>query len=262
MKPLTFLFILPIMLLQLAVKAQDTVFVSHSKITAIQFPASIQSPVIAATNLITEVKEGNLLAIKATQQHFRNSQLTVKTVDGVSYSFPVVFSYGRAGRLNRINKNESSDGSELTPQLTVANISSKIAIGTSNKTATHTKNGQVRSEVNNIAVFDNKLFYKLLLKNGSNISYDIDFVHFYVRDLKTAKRTVTQDKEIYPMYSLSTENSTIAGKSKGIYVYAFDKFPITKDQALFIEVYEKNGGRHQTLKVKQKKIENAQLIKY
>ena len=261
MKSLAFFLILPITLLQLTVKAQDTVFVSHSKTTAIQFPSDIASPIIAANNLITQVKEGNLLAIKAVQQRFATSKLEVKTVDGASYSFPIVFSYGRAGRLNKVTKDETTDVSETPKKLSVAEIASKIASESANRTAAHTKNGQVKSEVSNITVFENKLFYKLLLKNRSNIAYDIDFIHFYVRDLKTAKRTVTQDKEVYPTYSLGGENLTIAGKSKGGHVFAFNKFPITKDQALFIEVYEKNGGRHQTMKVKQRDIEKAQPIK-
>jgi len=252
---------LPITLMQLASKAQDTVYVSHSKTTAIQFPSNIESPVIAANNLVAQVKDGNLLALKAAQQRFATSTLEVKTVDGLSYSFPIVFSYGRAGRLNKIVNSETSDASEAPKKLSVADIGFRIAKATSNRTAAHTKSGQVKSEVSNITVFDNKLFYKLLLKNHSNIAYDIDFIHFYVRDLKTAKRTVTQEKAVYPTYSLGGENSTIAGKSKGAYVFAFDKFPITKDQALFIEVYEKNGGRHQTLKVKQRDIEKAKPIK-
>ena len=92
------------------------------------------------------------------------------------------------------------------------------------------------------------------------INYDLDFVRFYVRDLKTAKRTVTQEREIHPTHAVgATQNSIMAGGS-GLYVFAFDKFPLAKGQALFTEIYEKNGARHLYLKVKAKENIKAQLI--
>ena len=41
----------------------------------------------------------------------------------------------------------------------------------------------------------------------------------------------------------------IAGKSTVRTVYALPKFTIPDDQLLVVELYEKNGGRHQTIRV-------------
>lgn len=124
-------------------------------------------------------------------------------------------------------------------------------------TSDRDKNGKASAQLGSFWVYGNTLFYKLKVNNQSNINYDIDFIRFYVRDLKTAKRTVTQEWELYPSYSYGTHDKTVDAQSSGQYVFALDKFPITKDKALFIEVYEKNGGRHLYLRAKQSDIENA-----
>ena len=140
------------------------------------------------------------------------------------------------------------------------NICKKIyGIGSFDK-SDRDKNGKASAQLGSFWVYENTLFYKLKVNNQSNINYDIDFIRFYVRDLKTAKRTVTQERELYPSYSYGTHDKTVDGQSSSQYVFALDKFPITKDKALFIEVYERDGGRHLYLKAKQSDIENAKSV--
>lgn len=123
------------------------------------------------------------------------------------------------------------------------------------------KSGKASAQLGSFWIHENILYYTLKINNRSNINYDIDFIRFYVRDLKTAKRTVTQERELDPAYSYGTDDNTIQGQGSGQFVFALEKFPITKDQAFFIEIYEKNGGRHLYLKAKQSHIENAKLFR-
>lgn len=123
------------------------------------------------------------------------------------------------------------------------------------------KNGKASAQLGSFWVYENTLFYKLKVNNQSNIKYDVDFIRFYVGDLKTAKRSVSQEMELQPSYSYGNQDQTIDGQSSEQYVFALDKFPITKDKALFIEVYERNGGRHLYLKAKQADIEKAKAIR-
>ena len=43
-------------------------------------------------------------------------------------------------------------------------------------------------------------------------------------------------------------------------VYALPKFTIPDDKLLVVELYEKNGGRHQTIRVENADIVNAEVI--
>jgi hypothetical protein len=123
------------------------------------------------------------------------------------------------------------------------------------------KHHSVKSQIGDITISGDNLLYKLKLKNRSNINFDVDFIRFYVRDLKTAKRTVSQEREIYPLYTYGTDNGTIEGKSSALYVFALSKFPLPKDKVLFVEVYERNGARHQYLKVTQRDLDRAKPSK-
>jgi|GEM_PF-2261861 len=122
------------------------------------------------------------------------------------------------------------------------------------------KAGGVKSALGNINVYSDKLLCKLSLANYSNVSFEIDFIRFYLADLKKIKRTVTQEQELKPVYSYNNEFDRINGNGTQTYVFVLDKFPISKDRALFIEVYEKNGSRHQYLKASYAAVYNAQSI--
>ncbi len=123
------------------------------------------------------------------------------------------------------------------------------------------KSGRMTGKLGRIAISADTIFYRIKIKNKSNINYDIDFIRFYVRDIKTAKRTVTQEMEVYPIYSHGLDDDTIEGQSSTQYVFALNKVPLSKDKALFIELYEKDGSRHMYLKAEGTDLENARLIK-
>jgi hypothetical protein len=52
----------------------------------------------------------------------------------------------------------------------------------------------------------------------------------------------------------------IGGKSTEQNVFLLDQFTIADDKVLLIEIFEKNGGRHQTLQVENSDLIKARLI--
>lgn len=121
-------------------------------------------------------------------------------------------------------------------------------------------NGKVKVQLGKVLISGDSLFFKLNIVNHSNLNYQIDFIRFYVRDLKTSKRTVTQEQELYPIVSSVNQNNALKAGASLNNVFVLKQFPISKTSALFIEVYEKNGSRHLYLKVKQKHILKAKAI--
>ena len=85
--------------------------------------------------------------------------------------------------------------------------------------------------------------------------FQIDFVNFKVVDKKVAKRTVVQERPMIPLRTYKPLDE-IGGKTTEQNVFLLDQFTIADDKVLLIEIFEKNGGRHQTLQ-----IENSDLIK-
>ncbi|WP_270546306.1 conjugative transposon protein TraN [Bacteroides intestinalis] len=106
----------------------------------------------------------------------------------------------------------------------------------------------------------NGLFYfHTQTKNSSNVPFDTDFIRFKIVDKKVAKRTAIQETVIDPVRSYN-EILVIGGKSTVRTVYTVPQFTIPDDKILVIELVEKNGGRHQTIRVENSDIVAAKVI--
>jgi len=97
------------------------------------------------------------------------------------------------------------------------------------------------------------------LRNSTNVPFQIDFINFKVVDKKVAKRTVVQERPLKPLRTYKPLDG-IAGKSTEQNVFLLDQFTIADDKVLLIEIFEKNGGRHQTLQVENSDLIKARLI--
>jgi hypothetical protein len=83
----------------------------------------------------------------------------------------------------------------------------------------------------------------------------VDYLVFKIVDKKVAKRTAMQEQVIIPLRSYN-QITTVAGGKEERTVFTLPKFTIPNDNQLVIELFEKDGGRNQTLTV-----ENADLIR-
>jgi len=119
---------------------------------------------------------------------------------------------------------------------------------------------KMRAVLHDIHIDNDVLYFRIGIRNDSHIRFDIDFIHFYIRDRKLAKRTVTQEHEAMPIDIDGLERPTVDGKCGKTIVAALDKFTVADGKLFTIEIYEKDGGRHLSLKVRNRHIENAKPI--
>ena len=102
---------------------------------------------------------------------------------------------------------------------------------------------------------NNDLFYlHTVLRNYSDVSFDIDYVRFKVIDKKVAKRTAMQENNIEPVRTFN-RLTTIDGKATVRNVFVLPKLTLPDDKVLVVEFYEKGGARHQSFR-----IENTDLV--
>ena len=78
-------------------------------------------------------------------------------------------------------------------------------------------------------------------------------------DKKIAKRTVAQERPMTPLRTYKPI-SEIGGKTAEQNVFLLDQFTIADDKVLLIEIFEKNGGRHQIFQVENSDLIKARLI--
>ena len=103
------------------------------------------------------------------------------------------------------------------------------------------------------------MYFHTQTKNASNVPFDIDFIRWKIVDKKVAKRTAIQETVIYPVRAYHNVTQVL-GKRSERSVFAMDKFTIPDGKQLVVELFEKNGGRHQTFIIENSDLIRAEVI--
>lgn len=238
----------------------DSLYIGYSKTTTIVFPFAIKSVDKGSQDVLTQKAKGveNILHIKAAQQGFIETNLTVITADAKLYSFVVNYDE-ESPQLNLSMDKAKSKSPEIYFSEQSGNEEkllkySKLAFYHKNKiTAALKKKYDIRFQLNGIYIRDDVLYYKTRVVNNSRIKYDIDQLRFFIRDSRKIKRTASQEIEIVPIL-IHNNVSTISDESEATTVFALPKFTIPNKKHLIIQLMEKNGGRHIELQLKNTKL--------
>lgn len=248
--------------------------VTYNKTTHLLFPSPIRYVDLGSENLIANKAEDveNVLRIKAGIKDFEEeTNFSVITQDGKFYSFDVFYSsypdtlnYDLL-KLKRQHEKEystevlledlkggSASLTELLMKTLYENPKSSIKhIGS--------KSFGIHFLLSSLYVHEGKLYFVFNFRNKSSIPYHIDFVSFKIVDKKNLKRTVVQDKVLTPLREyLVTKNINYQSEEKAVYL--LDQLTMLEDQVLEIEVFEKEGGRHQRLQVENTDLIHAKMV--
>ena len=97
------------------------------------------------------------------------------------------------------------------------------------------------------------------MKTATNVTFDVDFVTFKIVDKKIMKRTAMQEQVIYPLRAFNYV-TRVDGKKNERTVFALPRFTIPDDKKLIVEMYEKQGGRHQSFDVENEDLVRAETV--
>ncbi|MFI3333588.1 MAG: conjugative transposon protein TraN [Rikenellaceae bacterium] len=250
--------------------------VTHDKTVHIIFPAAVSYVDLGSANIVAGKAEAaeNVLRVKSTVEWFEDqTNMSVITDDGSFYAFNVRYSDEpmvlNVEMKNPLHGADRSDNS-LEVRLSALGEESPERVNLILKSVYDDKRKRIRGigsksfkveyMVRSIYTHNGLLYLHTLLDNDTNISFDIELVTFKIVDRKVAKRTAMQEQTIEPL-RVYNEVTQVSGKRDERTVYALEKFTIPKDKQLLIEVHERNGGRHQTLKVRSRDLLQAKTIK-
>lgn len=286
MKRLMFVVALTVLFF-VGVQAQDTVRtfsqrqvvepyrveVAFNKTLHILFPSEVVYVDLGSLDLIADKADGaqNVVRIKAAKQDFtEETNFSVITADGCFYSFTAVYSENPS-QLNI----EMEDWLHKDPYSDFANRQMYIRLdelsGETPLTVNRIMYTILRRNVRDIKSVGSKrfgievllrgvyvhgdLFYlHVSMRNRSKVAFDIDYIRFKICDRKTARRTAVQETFVNPV-RVFDEIMRVDAETMIRNVFVFRKFTIPDDKVLVMEVYERNGGRHQRLE-----IENSRLV--
>ena len=248
--------------------------VTYDKTSHLIFPTAIRYVDLGSEYLIAGKAEDaeNVLRVKATVRDFEaETNFSVITNDGRFYSFnvyyssyPEVLSYDLLTMQKAVDKANGNDVlfEELgnnSPSL--AGLLLETIYKNDKRIVKHigAKSFGIQFILKGIYIHNGKYYFHTELRNKTNVPFQIDFINFKVVDKKVAKRTVVQERPMIPLRTYKPLDE-IGGKLTEQNVFLLDQFTIADDKVLLIEIFEKNGGRHQTLQVENSDLIKARLI--
>lgn len=252
--------------------------ITYDKTVHIIFPSPIKYVDLGSTNLIAGKADAaeNVIRVKAAKKNFRDeTNMSVITEDGNFYTFNVKYVdeplllniemydfIHDAETVNRPNNAMEIYLQELgneSPRL--VHLIMKSVHKQDKRRIKHIgcKRFGVQFLLKGLYAHNDLLYFHTQVKNETNVPFDVDFVTFKVVDKKVVKRTAMQEQVIYPLraYNYVTR---VDGKDTECTVYTLPKFTIPEDKKLVVEMYEKQGGRHQTFDVDNEDLVRAETI--
>jgi len=249
--------------------------VTYDKTSHLIFPNAIRYVDLGSEYLVAGKAEDaeNVLRVKASVKNFeQETNFSVITDEGRFYSFdvsyspnPSVQSYDLLRMQKSISEQQGADvlfeelGSS-SPSL--AGLLLQIIYKQDKCIIKHigARSFGIQFILKGIYIHSGKYYFHTEVKNHSNVPFQIDFINFMVVDKKIAKRTVVQERPMVPLRAYKPLG-TISEMTIERNVFLLDQFTISNDKELLIEIFEKNGGRHQTLRVENSDLIRARLIK-
>ena len=248
--------------------------VTYDKTSHLIFPTAIRYVDLGSEYLIAGKAEDaeNVLRVKASVKDFEaETNFSVITNDGRFYSFNVYYSsYPEALSYDLLTMQKAVDKANGNDVLfeelgnnspSLAGLLLETIYKKDKRIVKHigAKSFGIQFILKGIYIHNGKYYFHTELRNKTNVPFHIDFVNFKVVDKKVAKRTVVQERPMIPLLTYKPLDA-IGGKTIEQNVFLLDQFTINDDKVLLIEIFEKNGGRHQTLQVENSDLIKARLI--
>lgn len=234
--------------------------VAYNKTTLIIFPYSVLPVDVGSESVLAEKVDGakNVLKVKAAFKSFEPTNLTVVTGDGATYSFNLFYDEYPASNVvdMRHLATPGVQSVEFTEQVNEKVIEKDIDSVLSKDAflkRPRTSFDKVELKLTGLYQAHGMLHVIVRVDNDSKLPYTIDFTRSSLKDSKVMKRTAVQTLDLKP-YVVSNENNSIEPGKSNVLVLVYPQFGIAHHQNYILEVFERNGARHLTIKVKAKQL--------
>lgn len=236
-------FIMPLRL-----PAQDTIRLAADKTSSLIFPFAILHIDRGTRDvLVQQLKEkDNIMLVKAACPEFHATNLSVLTEDGSLYTFLVCYDSLPDAWVYRL---------PVQQKIAVQTYANSLLDNPALLRKPADKSMDMRLALDGIYVKDKLIFCRFTFTNTGPLDYDVDYLRFYLRDKRIARRTARQEIEIKPVLIAGNQREVPAYSQK-VFVVVVEKFTIPDARIFIAEAGERNGGRHLSIVVR-----NTDLLK-
>jgi conjugative transposon TraN protein len=238
--------------------------VGYYSTTVIVFPSPIVDADGGSSEIIIQQQENaeNILKIKAAAKNFSKTNVHVYTKDGKIFAFNIEYQEYPSRTTFDLSNLTGGENPGTTVLLSSSSLSNQQLQHTADSLRTIATNYSrkknrygITLQLSTIHAVKNILFFGFSISNRTNLDYELDFTKLYIEDKKRAKQTSFQRQEITPAYTDPIEQ--IAADSSMRIVIAVPRFTIPGKKIFTIQFFEKNGGRHIQLTIKNKHLLKA-----
>lgn len=231
----------------------DTIFVSFNKTVYLSFDSKIDVVDAGSEYLSVRMMNDTKIILQVLDADLWYQTSLFVESNGVGYYFVVeyseqikkgIYSYPKkeeksaAAVLSKKSQDSllkcKSDSVYLSNSMNVVNRNDRIG----NRGVVKYKMGYY---LRDIVVIDDKVYLKFEVSNKSNISFKRDLEKFEVINVKRRIKTVSEQiVNLNVLYSYKAPD-VVKGKELLYYVVVVDKFVLTNDKKLRVQMWETNG---------------------
>jgi len=240
--------------------------ITYNKTTNLVFPFAIKSVDKGSRDILAQKALGveNVLQIKAAKMGFAETNLTVVTADGSFFAYVLNYTDSPADLSYQFSNSVISPKQVVvfTKDATTDEVQKNAGVVENKERIINNirdEDNDIVVDVKGIYIHNDVIYFQLSLKNNSSVNYDVQSLRFYIQDKKRIKRTAEQEIDMQPLFLLGNAN-LIQNASEQVITVALPKFTIPDKKYLAVQLMEKNGGRHLSLRIKSKVIIHARLI--
>ena len=243
------LFIFLALIVSVAADAQRPIPISERETVSLIFPFPIEHVDRGTKDVLVSRPHGadNILLVKATSGEMSVTNLSVILSDGSVYAFELEYMQAPSQFLYEMTAQKDASVTTYANGI--------LDNGVSMRGPHESRNG-VEARITGIYIHNGVMYYQLYLCNHSPIDYDISLCQWSLRDSRESKRTARQQVLLFPLHVSGNEHA-IPANGFTIQVFAFPKLTIPDAKQLYIQLFERNGGRHLSLALRNKHLLRA-----
>lgn len=244
----------------------QSIEVTLNKTTTVVFASSIASVDRGSRDVLAQKAKGvaNVLQLKAAKVNFEETNLTVITSDGSLHHYfvryakqPVTYTIVAGGHAQTHSLPVTFTQGATSAKL---EVSARKILGLEHKkTIRKAARFGIFLRVTGIYVEDDIMFYHVRIVNESSLPFFTDMLQFSVVDRQKVKRTAFQQVVKRPLFQ-SDPCYRIEGKTSMNLVAAFPVFTIPDAKVFRIDLLERDGGRHLSLRLKNRILVKASKL--
>lgn len=252
-------------------KYTKTIPIGMNVFVQMVFSSSVQTVRSGAPDMLLVKNEENVVTVQALRDDV-SSNISVKTADGLYYSYKVVSEENREIPLfYEVPISDAVNGKsklmEDNKKKIVEKMSAQEVAQTIYKYDGYIKNRNVGNyrdiyvSIKGVYIDKGKLYFLFRLANKSTIDYRVERFQFFTMPVKKSKKRIeNEEKEYMPLFYYPNNLTDIKAKSEEVMVAVFDQFTLNDQKKIQITMTESGGERTVRLDINSKKVVEAKQL--